>query len=67
MGYSWDIRGVFTGYTYVSVMYRLCVGYVSGMCRNILGESRFVDNLVENNDDHYNKEEFFLFFFFSGL
>ena len=29
MGYSRSIRGVFTGYSYVSVMYRLCVGYVS--------------------------------------
>ena len=48
MGYSWSIHGIY-----------VCIGYVSGMCRNVLGESRFVDNLVENNDDHYNKEEFF--------
>ena len=37
MGYSRGIRGVFTGYSYVSVMYRLCVGYVSVMYRNTLG------------------------------
>ena len=34
MGYPWGIRGVFTGYSYVSVMYRLCIGYVSVMYRN---------------------------------
>ena len=33
MGCSWDIHGVFMGYTYVSGMYRVCVGYVSGMYR----------------------------------
>ena len=33
MACSWDFHGVFTEYSYVSVMYRLCVGYVSGMCR----------------------------------
>ena len=31
--YTRGIRGVFTGYTYVSGMYRVCVGYVSGMYR----------------------------------
>ena len=34
MGYSWGIRGVFMGYTYVSGMCRVCIGYVSGKCRN---------------------------------
>ena len=29
MGYSRVIHGVFMGYSYVSVMYRLCVGYVT--------------------------------------
>ena len=33
--YSWGIRGVFMGYSYVSVMYRLCVGYVSVTYRRI--------------------------------
>ena len=33
MGYSWDIRGVFTEYSWDIRMYRVCVGYVSGMCR----------------------------------
>jgi hypothetical protein len=37
MGYSWDIRGVFMGYTYVSGMCRVCIGYVSGKYRNIKG------------------------------
>ncbi len=34
-GYMWNIRGVFMGYTYVSGMCRVCIGYVSGMHRNI--------------------------------
>ena len=34
MGYSRSIRRVFMGYSYVSVMCRLCVGYVSVMYRN---------------------------------
>ena len=37
MGYSQSILGVFTGYSYVSVMYRLCVGYVSVMYRLSVG------------------------------
>ena len=35
MGYSLGIHGVFMGYSYVSVMYRLCIGYVSVMRRSI--------------------------------
>ena len=40
MGYSRSIRGIFTGYSYVSVMCRLCIGYVSVIYRNILGVGR---------------------------
>ena len=36
MGYTQGIRGVFTGYTYVSGMCRVCIGYVSGMRRDII-------------------------------
>ena len=32
-GYSREIRGVFTEYSWDIRMYRVCVGYVSGMCR----------------------------------
>ena len=49
MGYSWGIHGVFMGYTYVSGMCRVCIGYVSGMYRNIQAASRFFDGLVERN------------------
>ena len=35
-GYSWSIRRVFTEYSYVSVMYRLCIGYASVICRNMV-------------------------------
>ena len=34
MGYTRGIRGVFMGYTYVSGMYRVCIGYVSGIYGN---------------------------------
>ena len=34
MEYTRGIRGVFMGYTYVSGMCRVCIGYVSGMYRN---------------------------------
>ena len=33
VGHTWGIRGVFTEYTYVSGMCRVCIGYVSGKCR----------------------------------
>ena len=33
LGYSWGIRGVFVGYSWDIRMYRVCVGYVSGMYR----------------------------------
>ena len=38
MGYSRGIRGVFTGYSYVSVMCRLCIGYLSVIYRNRHGD-----------------------------
>ena len=37
VGYSRGIHGVFMGYTYVSGMFRECIGYVSGMYRKIRG------------------------------
>ena len=33
VGYSWHIRGVFGEYSWDIHMYRVCVGYVSGMYR----------------------------------
>ena len=33
MGYTWGIYRVFIGYTYVSGMCRVCIGYVSGIYR----------------------------------
>ena len=49
MGHSRGIRGVFTEYTYVSGMYRVCVGYVSGMYRESVegdGAQRGVMDIV---------------------
>ena len=39
MEYSWHIHGVFTEYSRGIHMYRLCVGYVSVMCRLCVGTS----------------------------
>ena len=36
LGYSWGIRGVFVEYSWDIRMYRVCVGYVSGMYRGTL-------------------------------
>ena len=36
LGYSWDIRGVFGEYSWDIRMYRVCVGYVSGMYREYI-------------------------------
>ena len=33
VGHTRGIRGVFTGYSYVSGMCRVCIGYVSGKYR----------------------------------
>ena len=37
MAYTRSIRGIFTGYSYVSGMCRECIGYVSGIYRKIRG------------------------------
>ena len=44
VGYSWGIRWVFTEYSWNIRMYRVCVGYVSGIYRNIRGAMWFFDN-----------------------
>ena len=36
----WDIRGVFTEYSWDIRMYRVCVGYVSGMYREYVERNR---------------------------
>ena len=55
MGYSWGIRGIFTGYSWDIRMYRVCVGYVSGMCRECVerngvrvGSSNFMQDNLHN-------------------
>ena len=53
LGYSWGIRGVFVDYSWDIRMYRVCVGYVSGMYRESVvayrGRMGFFDNLVEKS------------------
>ena len=53
MGYMRGIRGIFTAYTYVSGMYRVCIGYVSGMYRESVEAYKVrmggFDKLVERN------------------
>ena len=51
MGYSRDIHGVFMGYSYVSGMCRVCIGYVSVMCRNIRVARGIYLSTIKNNLD----------------
>ena len=46
-GCSRSIHGVFMEYSYVSGMRRVCIGYVSGICRKRQSASGFFDNLGE--------------------
>ena len=36
----WGIHGIFIGYSWAIHMYRLCVGYVSVMCRLHVGTDK---------------------------
>ena len=52
---SWDIRGVFTEYSWSIRMYRVCIGYVSGMYRECIerkrvqmGSSNFMQDNLHN-------------------
>ena len=49
MGYSQSIRGVFTGYSYVSVMCRLCIGYLSEHTRRGGGLIQISCNFDDKN------------------
>ena len=55
MRYSLGIRGIFTEYSWCICMYRVCVGYVSGMYRVCVerngmrvGSSNFMQNNLHN-------------------
>ena len=56
MGYSWGVHGVFMDYSYVSGMYRVCVGYVSGMRRNIWGAKKILRNGTDHGTTRNNTE-----------
>ena len=63
VGYTRSIRGVFMGYTYVSGMCRVCIGYVSGKRRKIQGAERVPGTREEgkisptnSTDEHGNAE-----------
>ena len=62
--YSRGIRGVFTEYTYVSGMCRVCIGYVSGKRRKIQGAERVPGTRKErkisptdSTDEHGNQKD----------
>ena len=55
VGYSRGIHGVFMEYSWGIHMYRVCVGYVSGMCRECIernrarvGSSNFMQDNLHN-------------------
>ena len=61
--HSAPLGGVFTAYSYVSGMYRVCVGYVSGKRRKIQGAERVPGTRKEGKisptngtDEHGNAE-----------
>ena len=59
MRYSWGIRGVFVEYSWDIRMYRVCVGYVSGMYREYVegdGEGGICVNLFQ--DETTGREEY---------
>ena len=59
MRYSWGIRGIFVEYSWDIRMYRVCVGYVSGMYREYVegdGEGGICVNLFQ--DETTGREEY---------
>ena len=62
--YTRGIRGVFIGYTYVSGMCRVCIGYVSGTRWKIQGAERVPGTRKEGKifptdgtDEHGNQKD----------
>ena len=54
MGYSRGIHGVFICIGYVSVMYRLCVGYVT---EEKSSEGVNKEDNIDNNDNNDNNDK----------
>ena len=52
VGYKRSIRRVFTEYSYVSGMCRVCIGYVSGTCRRVRGARGEVCQPRMSTDGH---------------
>ena len=48
---------IFTGYSYVSVMYRLCIGYASVMCRYVVRARGGGANLTKNRSSYAQARE----------
>ena len=53
LGYLWNIRGIFGEYSWDIRMYRVCVGYVSGMYREYIerygeGKMRKTMSIIPN-------------------
>ena len=53
-GYLWDIRGVFTEYSWGIRMYRVCVGYVSGMYREFIERNRMRNRMRKGAEKSQN-------------
>ena len=48
LGHSWGIRGAFGEYSWDIRMYRVCVGNVSGMCRECI--ERYGEGKMRKNE-----------------
>ncbi len=62
IGYSWGIHGIFICIGYVSVMYRLCIGYVSEytMSEQKKEEYDYPLRWYEKQKSRFTKRLFFL-------
>ena len=58
VGCSWNTRGIFVEYSWGIHMYRVCVGYVSGMYRECVETSEVRKMIIENNNINNNEQQY---------
>ena len=56
--HGWGIHGVYVGYSWDIRMYRVCVGYVSGMYRECIETSEVRKMIIENNNINNNEQQY---------
>ena len=56
--FGWGIHGVYVGYSWDIRMYRVCVGYVSGMYRECIETSEVRKMIIENNNIDNDEQQY---------